>query len=450
MYEGYPDFQEIFTVGRQRFIGAYQQNNSCFLYPESLAIQAADPLPFSLQIVRSNSTERIYGWLGFTTELHYASGERLDDFKQHYPNKAVSILSLVSGSLGFDVPMDYHSDLWKQRFNATGYSAQCIQFIMLLNSASTQLIENTLLDNIIGFNAKLDGFVRGVSPRLPWSVEFDPHALMQQLINNVPGTVTDDSTQVAFSYEQLTQYMCLNVRQLPLTIDPVLPENDPAGTRVFCQAFLDRLYNLAGSACAGPANNNIAMIHLASQPQRGRVIFKLDTVVLSLRPLCFLLDPFTAAQQIAKTSPDAIIHRMTPPPMPENQQAIEVFYTFPAGLDANVSVDIQLTVPAGIFYPQKQTQTLGMKSDKNRLTFCFLNSSMGDSCFFYQIRVNSFQAGKWQTLATEQRRCSDRFLVLDSTSLPCTFLTLSLDESFALQSTLHGTYRSAGVEKSWY
>ncbi|MOA45314.1 hypothetical protein D3C78_1677030 [compost metagenome] len=88
------------------------------------------------------------------------------DFKQQHPDKAVKVLPVLPGSLGFDVPIEYHSALRGQSYDATWYSAQCIQFIILLNSASTQLIEKTLLDDTIGFNARLDGFVEGVSPRM--------------------------------------------------------------------------------------------------------------------------------------------------------------------------------------------------------------------------------------------------------------------------------------------
>ena len=71
MYQGYPDFQNMITTATQRFIGSYLQSDAYYLYPESLGIQAADPLPFSLDIVRSSSADSIYGWLNFTTELQY-------------------------------------------------------------------------------------------------------------------------------------------------------------------------------------------------------------------------------------------------------------------------------------------------------------------------------------------------------------------------------------------
>ena len=132
----------------------------------------------SLDIVRSYSTESLYGWLNFTTQLQFAGEQSLQVFKQQYPDCAVKALPVLPGSLGFDVPIDYHSELYGRHYDTTWYSAQCSQFIILLNAASTQLIERTLLDETIGFNARLDGFVEGVSPRLAYRVEFDARALL--------------------------------------------------------------------------------------------------------------------------------------------------------------------------------------------------------------------------------------------------------------------------------
>ncbi|MFN2992271.1 hypothetical protein [Serratia plymuthica] len=444
MYQGYPDFQQIIISGSQRFIATYQQNDAYFLYPESVSILAADPLAFSLDIVRSVSTDSIYGWLNFTTELQFAGEQSLTDFKQQYPDKAVRVLPVLPGSLGFDVPIEYHSALSGQSYDATWYSAQCIQFIILLNSASTQLIEKTLLDDTLGFNARLDGFVEGVSPRLAYAIEFDPQALMLELAAGVKGAHPVEGDRVAFDYGLLTQYLYQNIARLPLKITPPLPIDTPEETLLFSQAFLDRLCNLLGSPYAGPPASNVAMICLSLPAQGGRVIFNLDRVVLSRRPLCFLLDPFAAAQQIAKVSPDTIIHRTTAPPLPAGELEIDVFYAFPLGLKSNVFIDIQLTVPAGDIYPLEQTQTQLLVPDSSRLTFRFHNSALDKQAFLYQIRVNYPKDGAYCTLSSEVRCSDNRALVLDYAALPCRFLTISIDPGFTQQSRIGGLYHSAG------
>ena len=448
MYEGYPDFQRIISAAGQRFIGAWQQNNTFFLYPDALRIQAADPLPFSLDIIRSSSTETVYGSLNFTTELLFGDEQSLTDFKTQYPDSAVNSLPVLPGGLGFDVPIEYHSDLRGQHYDASGYSAQCIQFIILLNSAATQLIESTLLDKTIGFNARVDGFVQGVSPRLPYNVAFDPRELMLKLAAAVPDAYPVDDNRVVFGYDALTQYLYKHIATLPVSPTPALPENDPAATRLFCEAFLDRLYNLLGSPCSGPASSNVATIALAMPPQPGRVIFDLSRITLSLRPLCFILDPFTAAQQIASRTPDAIIHRTTTPPLPADKREIDVFYTVPAGLSSSVALDIQLTLPAGDIYPWPQTQTQALTGEHTQLTFRFQNSDVDTLPFSYQLRVNYFQDDRWHALCGAQQICSQRVLVLDSTLWPCRFLTLSLDAGFARQSRITGTWQSDGWQQA--
>ena len=102
MYEGYPDFQRIIICDDQRFVAAYRQNDAYYLYPQALSILAADPLAFSLDIVRSYSTESLYGWLNFTTQLQFAGEQSLQVFKQQYPDCVVKALPVLPGSLGFD------------------------------------------------------------------------------------------------------------------------------------------------------------------------------------------------------------------------------------------------------------------------------------------------------------------------------------------------------------
>lgn len=449
MYEGYPDFQRIIICDDQRFVAAYRQNDAYYLYPQALSILAADPLAFSLDIVRSYSTESLYGWLNFTTQLQFAGEQSLQVFKQQYPDCAVKALPVLPGSLGFDVPIDYHSELYGRHYDTTWYSAQCSQFIILLNAASTQLIERTLLDETIGFNARLDGFVEGVSPRLAYRVEFDARALILALAAGVEGAHAVGDTGIVFPYDGLTLYLSRNLTRLPLDIDPPPPANDPAGDLLLSQALLDRLYNLYGAPSAGPAAGNVAQILLTPPPHTGRTRCDLANIALTQRPLCFTLDPFAAAQQIAKVSPDTIIHRTTAPPLPAGEREINVFYAYPLGLQSGVTIDIQLTVPPGNIYPIEQTQTLALRPDRTWLTFKFHNSALDAQPFFYQIRVNYPQDGVYRTLPGEQRRCDEDNLVLDYAALPCRFLTLYLDPTFAQQSRLGGPYYSADWRQTW-
>ena len=132
-------------------------------------------------------------------------------------------------------------------------------------------------------------------------------------------------TGIVFSLRRADPLLSRNLTRLPLDIDPPPPANDPAGDLLLSQALLDRLYNLYGAPSAGPAAGNVAQILLTPPPHAGRTRCDLANVALTQRPLCFHVDPFAAAQQIAKVSPDTIIHRTTAPPLPAGEREINVF-----------------------------------------------------------------------------------------------------------------------------
>lgn len=443
MYQGYPDFQNIIISDGQRLVAAYQQGDDFYLYPESVTILAEEPLAFSLDIIRSYSAKSIYGKLSFTTELQFVNYKKLINFNKQHQNKAIKVLPVTPQKLRFDAPIGYHSTLTEQAYDATWYSAQSIQFIILLNSDSTLLIKKTLLDDIVGFSARLDGCVEGVSPRLGYSVEFDPNKLIAELATNVKGAKIVGNL-VNFDYSILTQYLYDNITNLPVVITPQLNSNDKYGTLLFSQTFLDRLFNQFGSPSEGEVNNNTTYINLFLPSQPGRQIFNLATVELSQRPLCFLLDPFAAAQQIAKISPDKIIYETTAPPLPQGQLNIGVFYSFPQGLKDNQSIDIQITVPAADIYPFEQTQTQRLTQDKSHLTFTFNNNSVLDGGFYqYQIRVNYPKGNSYQTITGDIKNFEGNTLVLDYSCLPCKFMTFYIDSGFATESKIEGVYHSA-------
>ncbi|AUP76712.1 hypothetical protein CWS02_14685 [Enterobacter sp. EA-1] len=62
-------------------------------------------------------------------------------------------------------------------------------------------------------------------------------------------------------------------------------------------------------------------------PNDGHDVIELFREELTRRPLCFTLDPFAAAQQIAKVDINAILHYPEPLPMPDGKLMFDLFYT---------------------------------------------------------------------------------------------------------------------------
>ncbi|MCL6333403.1 hypothetical protein EXT66_06145 [Pectobacterium carotovorum subsp. carotovorum] len=450
MFRGYPDFQQVITDDKLRATAAYQQPDVYYLYPEPFALIAGDPLAFALDVILSQSSNIIYGDLNFTTELQFASSETLEAFNRQHPGKALQGLPIIPYKLGFHSPSGHDSALTHQDYDPNWYSALSIQFLISLDADTTQLMKKTLLDNIIGFNARLDGFVEGVSPRLNYTLECDLGQLIAKLAATVKDAKPVSDNRIAFPYVQLTQYVYENLSQLPLLISPAFTSTDPAETLLFAQALLDRLFNTLGSPYIGNANTNMAYICLLLPQEPRRLMVDLKRVELTRRPICFLLDPFAAAQQVAKEAPEQIIHQTTAPSLPDGTLSIDLLYAFPQGLNNGVFIDIQVILPPGELYPFEQQKTQRLIPNQSYLTFTFINNTFStNGKYQYHIRVSYPTDKGYISLVTEPQISNNKILTLDYSSFPCQFLTINIDPTFAQHSMFRGNYYSANLSETF-
>ncbi|UXY08909.1 hypothetical protein N7922_13500 [Kosakonia sp. ML.JS2a] len=444
MYEGYPDFQQIITSDDHLFVAAYRQDGVFYLYPQSSAILATEPPPlaFSLDIIRSYSLQVIYGKLAFTCQLQFADQKTLVNFSRQHPDSSIRVLPVSPDQLGFSAPLAYPSTLTDAPYDPTWYTAQDIQFIVLLDVHSAALIEKVLRDDIAGFGARMDGGVIGVSPRLDYTVDTNVKTLITVLADNVPGSQRRADNLVVFNYLQLAGYLAEHLTRLPLNITPVFTSTDPALIRLFSQALLDRLYNRYGQPWSGPVDSNTTWIGL-NMPNDGHDVIELFREELTRRPLCFTLDPFAAAQQIAKVDINAILHYPEPLPMPDGKLMFDLFYTWPPGLSDRVNIDVQITIPPGLLYPTEQTKTLLLQATTTHLACEFYNNSPdGADSYHYQVRITWSTDHGRQFLIGELTPFTGSTLVLGYNALPCPFLTINIDPGFASSCRLSGIFHS--------
>lgn len=439
MYPGYPDFQHIVVFDGQRFVAAWQQDNVYYLYPSGVAILAAHPLAFSLDIIRSNSEKIIYGRLDFTTELQFANTQQLISFKQAYTDKTIRLLPISPGQLSFSGPLDHQETLSKRRYDAVWHSAKDCQFIIFLDEDNCKLLKHTLTNHIITFSARLDGYIKGIAPRLPYQLEFNPAALINELAAKVDGTQRLADDKVLFHSDSLFNYFANHLTQLPMTVAPEFKPVDITQIHLFSQTIIDHLNALFGASYNSPASNNILWTCLQIPPP-GREMIDLSKPTLVTRPLCFTLDPFAAARQIAREAPETIIHELTAPPLPVGMTDISLSAALPPGLPNDVIVDIQISVPPGQLYPARQTQTQPLNAGGVPLTFRFYSHTLStEPVYQYQIRITCRTPQGTQTQKGAIKDFTTKILMLDNTALPCQFLTLNVDLSLTHSSRIIGT-----------
>nr|UKE83446.1 hypothetical protein KXZ65_20440 [Pectobacterium sp. PL152] len=153
-----------------------------------------------------------------------------------------------------------------------------------------------------------------------------------------------------------------------------------------------------------------------------------------------MLDPFAAAQQVAKEAPEQIIHQTTAPSLPDGTLKINLLYAFPQGLKNGSFIDIQIILPPGELYPSEQRLTQRLTPNQSYLAFTFINNTFNpDSEYQYHIRVSYPTDKGYLSLVTELRTSNNKMLTLDYSSFPCQFLTITIDPTFAQHSMIGET-----------
>jgi hypothetical protein len=434
MYQEMPDFQKITKLHDLQLIAAFGQSNFQYLYPNAVEILDQPSLEFLLTIVRSYTSESIYGTLNFTSSFVYST--------ETVHSTTLSSLPIMPYKLSFQ------SSLMTNTFECAWNTATDANFIVQLNTQQTELMEQTLTSNIIGFNARLDGFVKGVSPRLAFQLEFDP----RELINSFSSIALTNTEKLKYTYcyDELVDYLAKNISSLAINAIPSLSSLEVNNKATFCRALLDRLYNHFGQPAIGAPSDNNCYLKLVSPKSTGRLMVDLNETTLTLRPICYLFNPFIAAQQLAKVSVDKIISRVTAPKIPSDQKEIDVLYALPLGLNPNVSINVQVSLLAGNIYPQKQAKTIKLSTDKHKETIKFINNNVSnDEDFTYQIIVNYLENGINKQCVGDIYSGSNNVVSITQANFPCEFFTLTLAKELALSCHLQGTYYSGSFKSTF-
>lgn len=437
MYQEMPDFQKITKLHDLQLIAAFGQNNFQYLYPNAVEILDQPSLEFLLTIVRSYTSESIYGKLNFTSSFVYST--------ETVPSTTLSALPIKPYKLSFQSPIMVNT------FECAWNTATDANFIVQLNTLQTELMEKTLTSNVIGFNARLDGFVQGISPRLAFQLEFDPKVLINSF-SSIALTNLGQLTNLknTYCYDVLVDYLAKNINRLTINATPNLSTLKVNNKVTFCQALLDRLYNHFGQPTIGAPNDNNCYLKLVPPKSTGRLMVDLNETAITLRPICYLFNPFIAAQQLAKVSVDKIISRVTAPEIPSGQKEIDVLYALPLGLNPNVSIDVQVSLLAGNIYPQKQAKTIKLSTDKHKETIKFINNNVSnDEDFTYQVIVNYLENGINKHVTSEIYNGTNNVLSITQATFPCEFFTLTLAKELALNCHLHGTYYSGSFASTF-
>lgn len=441
---GLPDFEHFMSLAEQSVFTNYHNGKTLTLLPHALAIGALPngKLDFSLTLIRSGETQP-YGRLDFRVIPQFEIDAALEQARETMPGCVLNPVLFESGFLRFKddnamVPKEVIAPM-ALTWDGLGVARYCID----LSPKGASLLKQCLKDDTINFIAYADMTFRGVSPRLPLTIEFDPQVLVSQLCALAR---PEHRSERIVSYDALVKYFKTDFSLLPLTIfsGDVQTTKSP----YFSATMSDRVITAFAKFISLPGGGQNNFVQLVSPQQAGSGLFSwaLNEPVSALRPLCLAMNPFEAAQQLVKQQgEDAVVSEVTVPSIETGYSTITLATSLPSPLSEDVVLGVNLTVaPDFPFRPQKQTKTLQIEPDTNlyQHTF-FFSTDNNDIAFDYQPYAVVFANGVAHKVFGEKQSFTRSLLYVGPQSFPITFIAIKAEPALMEIATFEGVVKRA-------
>ncbi|MEY8200602.1 MAG: hypothetical protein RPS47_15305 [Colwellia sp.] len=446
---GLPDLERFQLPGEQFLYGNYNEAKKFSLLPFGLKIGklADNALDFHLTLLRSSDSAP-YGRLDFRVLPEFDTEKGLQDARKNTAGAVLNTVRFESGFLRFKnnshiLPPEVITPVVLS-WDGLGKASYCIY----LSSASAVLLKQCLNDDTINFIAYADMEFRGVSPRLPLTIEFNPATLVTDLCALATEKHTADRI---VAYDAIVQYFKTDISQLPLTLFSGNISNTKSP--YFAATMTDRVRMAFAEFISVPGGKDESFLQLVSPAQAGsgRFSWVLSEAVSTLRPVCLAMNPFEAAQQLVHGQGEgAVVSEVTVPAIETGYQTITIASSLPSPLSCNVILGVNLSVaPDYPNRPREQKKTIEFKPPQNLYDHTFFFTTDSDAINFdYQPYAVIFDSKGAHPVQGKKQSFDGSLLYINPQSFPITFVQIEAEQALMDIAVFKGTVLRANKDKA--
>lgn len=338
--QGLPDFATALPVEGAWLFAPYEQQGPLLLTPDALAVaevEAGGP-DLRIETVRGRTPllpPRPYAVLDLRLRAHYASEAALSVAREQRAEACVTPLGISGGTLrlgGGALPDELRRTI-PLAWNGLGL-ARCM---LRISVESANLLIGGLKGAVLPLYAHADLAVIGVTPRLPYTASFDPHALLEAL-----AAAADAEGRMAYS--TLEALFWREQGALPIVVGTVAPGERLALAAALCDRILQRF----GRLVVPPDDGAEPWVAL-DRPDSfgaGRFAWDLSEPLRVLRPLTLRLDPFAAARAaVAERGLEAVVRDTVVPALPTGALMVTVTANLPTEREGAAAIGVHLAAP---------------------------------------------------------------------------------------------------------
>lgn len=445
MKKGLPDFSQV--IAGENFVAyaPYQGIGEVTVIPLTLQIaqQASGKPAFFLELIRGITPFALpkpHGMIDVRVEVSPVEKSFLEAVRTHWPDRAVVKPAFNQGFFRFQSLSDRidssAADLLAP-VTMGGTLVARLRYTRLLSLEALSVIKQALQQELLALDAFAELEIKGVAPRVPATVTFNPADLIQA----VEGLL---NTERKIAVSQLTAFFAQDRSALPfLAVQAEGPFTDEA----FGTAMTDWILARFGSFTPAPDNDPQPYWFLPESGDAGIFIWNLSDPLETSRILTFQFDALAEARALVQTAGiNALYSERVIPPLQTGFLRVLVTHELPDLPETILQVGVRFEAPPN---PPHRVQAIsktvvftpGGSSEVAELRF-----SPAEPQVYYYVPFVVFQtASGTQELTGDARQSTEQHLRIHE--LPVQLVTIEAAAPLLKQATLHGSYEWEGAGK---
>ncbi|RAJ96065.1 hypothetical protein LX87_03815 [Larkinella arboricola] len=448
MKKGLPDFSQVIGGENGIAYAPYQGIGDVSVIPLTLQVARQDDgkPAFFLELIRGVtpfSLPKPHGMIDLRLDVGSVETSFLETVRNRWPERAMIKPSFNQGFFRFRSLSDRVDNAGADLLAPVtmgGLLVSRLRYTRLLSLEALTAIKQALQEELLVLDAFAELEVKGVAPRLPATVEFNPGDLMrtvEPLLN--PGRQMPVSRLVEFFRQDRSAFPFLSIQaEGPFTEDE------------FGTTLADWIMARFGRFTPSPDDDPQPYWHLPESSEQGRFIWKFSDPLETSRILTFQFDALAEARKLVQMAGlNTVYTERVIPPLQTGFLRILVTHELPELPDSVLQVGVRFQAPPN---PPHRLQAInktvvftpGQSSEVAELQFSPVERQEYSYAPFVVFRT----AAGTQELTGESRLSADQHLRIRD--LPVTLVAIEAATDLLNEATLHGLYQweMAGNAKS--
>jgi hypothetical protein len=388
MLKGLPDFSQIIKGENFIAFAPFQDGREVTVMPTVLGIAqtATDSPAFTLEFVRDSNpfaTGGTHGFLYMRLEVGDLTEAMINKTRETWQQKPLTKPHFYQGFIRLMLQTNsFDTEALKTELaevtSLDGVPVSRIQFIRKVSEPAAAMLKKALTEKSLLLDAYAELELKGITPRLPLSIEFNPEEFVKfiEKIADTKGNITINA---------LMDYLKANKERLPIKY---IKKDTTISTEDFIMTLIDWIIGRFYAFVPAPTTKLEPHIKLKEKVSSGKFIWDFSEPLLTSRIFPFSFDAISLARKLVETNGlNSILKETTIQNLNTGFLRLAIRHYFRTLPENVLKIGVKIIAPANAQRSQTLTETVYVDVKKDTSIVELKFSPREEKVYTYQTLV---------------------------------------------------------------